>query len=121
MDSSFMFAEFAQILLDEIFSRIHAFESILSWDVNERSGVLEVKIPAVPSVYLIHQHNILEQIWLSSPLSGGWHFTFDASSNTWHDTRKKYPFFLMLFSEFKPHIPKSLWRDSLLKEQKVSV
>ena len=70
---------------------------------------MEVRIPGVPSVYLIHRHDALQQIWLSSPLSGGWHFSFDGQRNGWYDTRRDQPLFSMLFLELKPYIPKSLW------------
>ncbi|ETZ07422.1 frataxin-like protein [Holospora obtusa F1] len=111
-----MFRESAKLLLDTLFDRVYDLESFLNWDINEREEALEIKIPEISSVYLIHQHNALEQIWLSSPISGGWHFVFNPKHG-WIDTRGKRPFFLMLFSEFKPYIPEFLWKSSWLEEK----
>ena len=111
------FSEVAQAFLDKLFARLYSLEKQLGWDINERPGVLEVKIPAVPSVYLIHRHDTLEQIWVSSPISGGWHFTFNAQRNEWYDTRNNRQLSTMLFLEFKLYIPKSLWESYGLLEK----
>ena len=106
-----MFVEQAQCLFEDMFRRFQHLEHSLGWDIDEREGVIELKVPQIPSVYLMHRHDTLEQIWLSSPISGGWHFIFDAQRQGWYDTRANQPFVGMVFGELKSYIPCALWES----------
>ncbi|MGB8273856.1 MAG: iron donor protein CyaY [Alphaproteobacteria bacterium] len=37
--------------------------------------------------YVVNKHGPKREIWLSSPVSGAWHFAFDEGSGQWRDTR----------------------------------
>jgi len=37
--------------------------------------------------YIVNKNAHLGQIWLSSPISGAWHFEYDAAADGWLSTR----------------------------------
>lgn len=37
--------------------------------------------------YVIHLHNVLHQLWVSSPLSGAHHYLYDEKTKKWLSTR----------------------------------
>ena len=57
------------------------------------------------AVFLITIHTISGQIWLSSPLSGGHHFTYDDRQNRWISTKQPQTLFCLLAEELEHFYP----------------
>jgi len=49
-------------------------------------GILTVELEE-GGVYLINKHLPNRQIWLSSPVSGAWHFAWDEDGGAWRATK----------------------------------
>lgn len=56
-------------------------------EVDYEGGILNLTLDS-GGTYVINKHAPTQQIWLSSPHSGAWHFALDASSGAWRDTRQ---------------------------------
>jgi frataxin len=54
-------------------------------DAELQGGVLTVEGDG--GTWLVNKHAPTRQIWLSSPKSGARHFTFEAATGLWRDTR----------------------------------
>jgi iron donor protein CyaY len=103
-----MFTQRVQDLFDHLFHCLQPIERASLGDVDEQDGVLRLKIQGMPSLYIIHSHQTLEQVWVSSPLSGGLHFSFDTRRNRWYDTRTDQELISMLAQELKNYLPEDL-------------
>ena len=55
-------------------------------EVDLEGGILNVELDD-GRVYIINKHLPNRQIWLSSPLSGAHHFSFDGDAGAWISTR----------------------------------
>jgi frataxin len=68
-------------------SLLAALEEEIGADVDAelQGGVLTVEGKA--GTWLINKHAPTCQIWLSSPVSGARHYTYDPASKAWLDTR----------------------------------
>jgi len=55
-------------------------------DVEFDSGILNIET-ADGGQFVINKHAPNRQIWLSSPKSGAWHFSWDEASGQWVSTR----------------------------------
>ena len=104
-----MFTQRAQDLFDHLFQCLQNIERASYGDVDEQDGVLRLKVQGMPSVYVIHSHQTLQQVWVSSPLSGGLHFAFDAVRKGWYDTRTDQELIAILGQELKDYLPTDLW------------
>lgn len=104
-----MFTQQVQALFDHLFHCLQNIERASYGDVDEQDGVLRLKIQGVPSLYIIHSHQTLEQVWVSSPISGGLHFSFDPIRHGWYDTRTDQELIAMLAKELKPYLPADVW------------
>jgi frataxin-like iron-binding protein CyaY len=79
-------------------------------DCEESTQSLTVVLPD-QRVYLFNMHTGLQQLWLSSPFSGGRHFTYCKGKTggngfgpwNWHDTRNNEIIERVLNDEFKIH------------------
>ncbi len=73
-------------------------------DIELSEGVLSLELED-GGVYLINRHIPLQQIWLSSPQSGAWHFAPSEGGN-WISTRgEKLSIFDILNKELNPSHP----------------
>jgi len=54
-------------------------------DVDLQGGILTLTLPG-RAQYLINKHAPNRELWLSSPVSGGWHFAWD--DGAWVSTRE---------------------------------
>src|SRR5207249_10395107 len=54
-------------------------------DAELQGGILTVQGEA--GTWVVNKHAPTRQIWLSSPKSGAKHFSFEAGSGLWQDTR----------------------------------
>lgn len=57
-------------------------------DVDLLNGILNIRLPDSRQ-YVINKHAPTRQIWLSSPISGAGHFSYDAASQKWFDREKR--------------------------------
>ena len=51
-------------------------------EVDLLDGIVSITLPDGRQ-WLVSKHAPSEQLWLSSPISGGLHFSFDAASKRW--------------------------------------
>lgn len=77
--------------------------------IDLEDGVLRLEM-ADGRVYLFNRHLPLRQLWLSSPQSGAWHFTYapfaDHSLADWRSTRAdKISLYDLLNRELQPDKP----------------
>ena len=84
MDQS-AFDRQATALLEHFFDRI---DEALSddIDVDFESGILTLKF-ADGRTYLLNKHGPNREIWMSSPVSGAWHFAYVTDADLWRSTR----------------------------------
>lgn len=59
-------------------------------DIELQGGILTLEFDD-GSQYVINKHAASRQIWLSSPVSGAWHFDHDAARGAWTATRGGRP------------------------------
>jgi frataxin len=90
------FESLAAATLQRFAERIEEAGDDLEVDMEE--GVLSVET-ADGATYLINKHAPLQQIWLSSPVSGAAHFRYDAAAKTWTSTRGGEPLIPLLERE----------------------
>ena len=57
-----------------------------SLDTDLRDGILTVDLDS-GGHYVVNKHAPNREIWVSSPVSGAWHFAFDENQRQWLDTR----------------------------------
>ena len=82
MDES-SFERVAEATLRDLMSRIEAARD--DADVDLVGGILTVDLED-EGTYIVNLHRPNRQIWLSSPMSGAWHFARDAAGH-WVSTR----------------------------------
>lgn len=58
-------------------------------DVDLIGGVLTISLEARRGQYVINKHAPNRELWLSSPVSGAWHFDYDADADAWLSTRNR--------------------------------
>ena len=68
-------------------------------EVDLEGGILNVELDD-GRVYIINKHSPNRQIWLSSPLSGAHHFSFDQNGGVWTSTRDAGQLISLLEDEF---------------------
>jgi frataxin len=69
-------------------------------EVDYEGGILNVALEG-GGTYVINKHAPTQQIWLSSPRSGAWHFARDAASGAWRDTRHGQELAALLATELQ--------------------
>ena len=55
-------------------------------DIDIREGFLQITFPA-GHIWLLNRHGPTQEIWLSSPITGGLHFRFHEDIQRWISTR----------------------------------
>lgn len=73
-------------LLDRFADQLEAALADVA-EVDYEGGILNLTLES-GGTYVINKHAPTQQVWLSSPQSGAWHFTQDATSGAWRDTRQ---------------------------------
>ncbi len=98
---------FATAAAETLESLMHQLEERFGDDaeLDLEDGVLRAEFDN--GVYLINRHMPLQQLWLSSPKSGAWHFApayfNDTKSADWLSTRgEKISIYDLLNKELKP-------------------
>lgn len=69
-------------------------------DVEEQAGMVTLILDSGQQ-YLLNQHNPTQQLWLSSPKTGGWHFVWNEAQGQWLDTKKQHPLIELLHEELQ--------------------
>jgi frataxin len=94
MDES-AFVRFVTNYLDQLLERVEAsYWSVVESELNE--GVLKIQTET-NQVFIINRNIPRQELWLSSPFSGGAHFSY--SNEEWLNTRTQEPFEPLLFKE----------------------
>ena len=71
-------------ILDTLFEQIE--DQLGDWlDVEMSGGILQIELPD-GGAYVVNKHAPNREIWLSSPMSGAWHFAAGVDG-TWRSTR----------------------------------
>jgi frataxin len=55
-------------------------------DIELVGGILTLELEA-GGIYQINKHSPNREIWLSSPVSGAWHFAWNEAGGVWRSTR----------------------------------
>lgn len=78
---------FNKLADEEIEAIYFAIENSPAKDLLESDILDEILTIDVPGQmqYVINKHNYAMQIWLSSPFSGAYHFSYDPNSLRWKD------------------------------------
>jgi len=81
-------AAFDRLASGALSDMMDAIESQLAdhLDIEYQGGILTIEIPDV-GTYVLNKHAPQQEIWLSSPQSGAWHFAHDPARNVWRSTR----------------------------------
>lgn len=94
MDES-AFVRFVTNYLEQLLERVEAsYWSVVESELND--GVLNIQT-ANKGIFIINRNIPRQELWLSSPFSGGAHFSWVGAE--WLNTRTKEPFEPLLFKE----------------------
>ena len=67
-------------------------------DVELAESVLNIEID--DQTYVVNKHAPTRQVWLSSPVSGAWHYAWSADRSAWLDTRRGHDILALLTEEW---------------------
>ena len=76
------FAALADVTLHRLADMIEGADEDGTLDVELIAGILTVDLPSGRQ-FVINKHGPSQQIWLSSPFSGGLHFSYDEEGKCW--------------------------------------
>lgn len=76
------FQQLADATLERLSDALEAADGDGVLDVELAQGVLTVELPGKKTI-VVSKHGPSRQVWVSSPISGGLHFPWDAVQNTW--------------------------------------
>lgn len=76
------FALLADAMLNRLADMMEAYDEDGLLDTELADGVLTVTLPSGKQ-FLVNRHKPSQQLWLSSPLSGGLHFDYDETGKVW--------------------------------------
>jgi frataxin len=72
----------ADAYLDALTDEIEAKDAEGLLDAEVEQGVLTLTLPSGKQ-YVVSKHLPSKQLWLSSPISGGLHFSYDEAHSAW--------------------------------------
>ena len=78
---------FADMALNNLYAMLEKADEEGSLDVDFEQGVMTIRLPTGQH-YIINKHAVSREIWLSSPLSGGLHFSYKDGDWVLADGRK---------------------------------
>lgn len=79
------FIEKAEELLQHILTAIEEADSNFELDVDSTGDSISIEFQD-GSTLLINTHTSTDEIWVSSPISGGSHFSYDENEEIWKDS-----------------------------------
>lgn len=77
----------ADATLDALFAALETKDAQGAMEVEYADGVITVELPD-GKTYIINKHSAMQQIWMSSPISGGVHFRYEGGDWVLPDGRK---------------------------------
>jgi len=87
-------------VLDALFEQIE--DQLGDWlDVDMTGGILQIELPD-GGTYVINKHAPNQEVWLSSPKSGAWHFAQvegEGGGGAWRSTRGAEELTVLLAAE----------------------
>lgn len=76
------FEELAGKTLNKIADALDKFDEAGDLECDYQNGIITITLNSGRQ-FILNKHAPSRQIWLSSPLSGGKHFSYDAASGNW--------------------------------------
>ena len=76
------FQQLATKTLDNLADALDTLDADGDLDLEYHGGIITITL-ASGKQFIINKHTPSQQIWLSSPISGGFHFLYEASSEKW--------------------------------------
>jgi len=76
------FAALSDVTLGRLADSLEALDEDGLLEVELMAGTLTIEL-ASGAQFVVNRHGPSQQIWLSSPLSGGLHFDYDESEQAW--------------------------------------
>jgi frataxin len=78
------FASLADSTLDRLMEGVEAGSGDVEVELD--GGILTIELES-GGQYVLNKHAPMRQLWLSSPVSGAWHFAYDEAAGYWRSTR----------------------------------
>lgn len=97
------FHTLAKIEIEYIANRLEEQDKNYQLDIDFDHEILYITLPD-DGQYVINQHVPTMQIWLSSPISGAAHFTYNQELNLWVATNDKKSLRDVIFTELSNFI-----------------
>lgn len=76
------FLTLSEEMLDRLADRLEAADAARSLEVECQHGMLSIELEGGKHL-LVSRHTPMKQLWFSSPVSGGLHFSWDKTANSW--------------------------------------
>jgi frataxin len=76
------FTLLADAMLNRLADMMEAYDENGQLETELADGILTVTLPGGKQ-FLVNRHKPTQQLWLSSPLSGGLHFDYDETAKLW--------------------------------------
>lgn len=76
------FGQLAEKTLDKLADALDSFDESGDLELEYQNGILNITLNSGKQ-FIINKHAPSQQIWLSSPVSGGLHFSYDTLSENW--------------------------------------
>ena len=76
------FGKFAEKTLDKLADALDSLDESGDLELEYQNGILSITLNSGKQI-IVNKHAPSQQIWLSSPVSGGLHFSYDNISNQW--------------------------------------
>ena len=78
--------QISEEMLNSLSIVLEEYDSTGAIEVELQAGILTIALPSGKQL-LVSKHGVSKQLWLSSPISGGLHFSFDNQSWSLADGR----------------------------------
>lgn len=76
------FAALAEATLNRLADMAESLDGDATLEIELANGILSIELSNGRS-FLVNKHTPSQQLWLSSPLSGGLHFDYDEDAKGW--------------------------------------
>ena len=77
------FLRLADSTLDALMQQLEASAQADALDIDLIQGILTITLEDSGRQFVVSKHSPSRQLWLSSPVSGGVHFSYDAEVARW--------------------------------------
>lgn len=76
------FQQLATEALDNLADALDTLDASGDLELEYQGGIITIILPSGKQ-FIINKHTPSQQIWLSSPISGGLHFPYNSTSRKW--------------------------------------